>query len=67
MDCFVACAPLRKRFAFVAGNDGEVWQWGFRTAENDATYSAASDITDTGARLSQPSRNRFSQARSATS
>src|SRR5271169_1082263 len=21
MDCFVACAPLRKRFAFVAGND----------------------------------------------
>ena len=22
MDCFVACAPLRKRFAFVAGNDG---------------------------------------------
>jgi hypothetical protein len=23
MDCFVAFAPLRKRFAFVAGNDGE--------------------------------------------
>jgi hypothetical protein len=23
MDCFIACAPLRKRFAFVAGNDGE--------------------------------------------
>src|SRR3979409_491479 len=23
MDCFVASAPLRKRFAFVAGNDGE--------------------------------------------
>jgi hypothetical protein len=22
MDCFVAAAPLRKRFAFVAGNDG---------------------------------------------
>ena len=22
MDCFVACAPLRKRFAFVAGYDG---------------------------------------------
>jgi hypothetical protein len=22
MDCFVAWAPLRKRFAFVAGNDG---------------------------------------------
>jgi hypothetical protein len=22
MDCFVAVAPLRKRFAFVAGNDG---------------------------------------------
>jgi hypothetical protein len=22
MDCFVARAPLRKRFAFVAGNDG---------------------------------------------
>jgi hypothetical protein len=22
MDCFVACAPLRKRFALVAGNDG---------------------------------------------
>jgi hypothetical protein len=21
LDCFVACAPLRKRFAFVAGND----------------------------------------------
>jgi hypothetical protein len=21
MDCFVACAPVRKRFAFVAGND----------------------------------------------
>jgi len=21
MDCFVAVAPLRKRFAFVAGND----------------------------------------------
>jgi hypothetical protein len=21
MDCFVAIAPLRKRFAFVAGND----------------------------------------------
>src|SRR5258708_3162412 len=21
MDCFVACAPLHKRFAFVAGND----------------------------------------------
>jgi hypothetical protein len=24
MDCFVACAPLRKRFAFVAGNDERV-------------------------------------------
>jgi predicted GIY-YIG superfamily endonuclease len=24
MDCFVRCAPLRKRFAFVAGNDGVV-------------------------------------------
>jgi hypothetical protein len=23
MDCFVAFAPLRKRFAFVAGNDKE--------------------------------------------
>ena len=23
MDCFIAYAPLRKRFAFVAGNDGE--------------------------------------------
>jgi hypothetical protein len=23
MDCFVAYAPLRKRFAFVAGNDNE--------------------------------------------
>jgi hypothetical protein len=23
LDCFVANAPLRKRFAFVAGNDGE--------------------------------------------
>jgi len=23
MDCFVRFAPLRKRFAFVAGNDGE--------------------------------------------
>jgi hypothetical protein len=23
MDCFVANAPLRKRFAFVAGNDEE--------------------------------------------
>jgi hypothetical protein len=23
MDCFVAYAPLRKRFAFVAGNDEE--------------------------------------------
>jgi cell division protein FtsB len=23
MDCFVAVAPLRKRFAFVAGNDGK--------------------------------------------
>jgi hypothetical protein len=22
LDCFVARAPLRKRFAFVAGNDG---------------------------------------------
>jgi hypothetical protein len=22
LDCFVACAPLRKRVAFVAGNDG---------------------------------------------
>jgi hypothetical protein len=22
MDCFVACAPSRKRSAFVAGNDG---------------------------------------------
>ena len=22
MDCFVARAPLRKRYAFVAGNDG---------------------------------------------
>jgi hypothetical protein len=22
LDCFVASAPLRKRFAFVAGNDG---------------------------------------------
>jgi hypothetical protein len=22
MDCFAAFAPLRKRFAFVAGNDG---------------------------------------------
>jgi hypothetical protein len=26
MDCFVASAPLRKRFAFVAGNDG-IRQW----------------------------------------
>jgi hypothetical protein len=25
MDCFVARAPLRKRFAFVAGNDGLGW------------------------------------------
>ena len=24
MDCFVACAPLRKRFAFVAGNDVQI-------------------------------------------
>ncbi|SHN79954.1 hypothetical protein SAMN05444170_4170 [Bradyrhizobium erythrophlei] len=24
LDCFVACAPVRKRFAFVAGNDGSV-------------------------------------------
>jgi hypothetical protein len=24
VDCFVAFAPLRKRFAFVAGNDGDV-------------------------------------------
>jgi hypothetical protein len=23
LDCFVAFAPLRKRFAFVAGNDGD--------------------------------------------
>jgi hypothetical protein len=23
VDCFVATAPLRKRFAFVAGNDGD--------------------------------------------
>ena len=23
LDCFVACAPLLKRFAFVAGNDGD--------------------------------------------
>jgi len=23
MDCFVASAPWRKRFAFVAGNDGQ--------------------------------------------
>ena len=30
-------------------------------------YSAASDIVDTGTTLSQPSRNRFNQARSATS
>jgi len=30
-------------------------------------YSAASNITDRGARASQPSRNRFSQARSITS
>jgi hypothetical protein len=22
LDCFIACAPLRKRFAFVAGNAG---------------------------------------------
>jgi hypothetical protein len=26
MNCFVAFAPLRKRFAFVAGNDGESWR-----------------------------------------
>src|SRR5258708_38011626 len=25
MDCFVACAPLRKRSAFVAGNDGKLF------------------------------------------
>jgi hypothetical protein len=24
MDCFVASAPVRKRFAFVAGNDGKI-------------------------------------------
>jgi hypothetical protein len=24
VDFFVACAPLRKRFAFVAGNDGAI-------------------------------------------
>jgi hypothetical protein len=23
MDCFAACAPLRKRFAVAAGNDGK--------------------------------------------
>jgi hypothetical protein len=26
MDCFVALAPVRKRVAFVAGNDGGVWR-----------------------------------------
>jgi hypothetical protein len=25
LDCFVAHAPLRKRFAFAAGNDGRLW------------------------------------------
>jgi hypothetical protein len=27
MDCFVAIAPLRKRFAFVAGNDAESYRF----------------------------------------
>jgi hypothetical protein len=31
MDCFVAFAPLRKRFAFVAGND--VAGFGFNLAQ----------------------------------
>jgi hypothetical protein len=30
MDCFVACAPLHKRFAFVAGNDEEAVSLQFR-------------------------------------
>jgi uncharacterized protein len=29
MDCFVAIAPLRKRFAFVAGNDGDTSSFHF--------------------------------------
>jgi hypothetical protein len=28
LDCFVAYTPLRKRFAFVAGNDGSTVQLG---------------------------------------
>ena len=33
MDCVVACAPLRKRFAFVVGNDVERVSFTFQTAE----------------------------------
>jgi hypothetical protein len=32
MDCFVACAPLRKRSEFVAGNDGHNPAFSPRTA-----------------------------------
>jgi len=39
----------------------------WKTARRCACYSAASDITDNGARASQPSRNAFNQARSVTS
>ena len=35
LDCFVASAPSRKRFAFVAGNDGCVCFPSIQEFEND--------------------------------
>src|SRR5205085_6639494 len=48
MDCFVADAPLRKRFAFVAGNDGSEYLalWPEISAALVATVAMNADAGD---------------------
>ena len=46
MDCFVTNAPLRKRFAFVAGNDGSVFA--LSHAFSDATPSISISMAGFG-------------------
>src|SRR5712671_5486267 len=45
MDCFVAYAPLRKRFAFIAGNDGGRTNYAPRTAMPTKTTHLFDDAT----------------------
>jgi C4-dicarboxylate-binding protein DctP len=75
MDCFVACAPLRKRFAFVAGNDASAaWlfalQQFFTKTPSKMTPANNTLLTGNGlsagfsvlVRLAQGIRNRAARA-----